>query len=281
MKNGCLKIRAFGTGQFYEFWLPNGKNILLDPYFGWEDEGLKNHAIEEIERADYIILTHAHLDHDKHLGYFARKFSGKVIVGAPSAQELWKYHKFTSDQLFFAYPGLKLKFDDITVDVFPAKHLKIGDIYDPEFDRSKVFHGIDGHMMCDVWGSMDSSDYLITTNDGMKLLIVSGSEVLKNSMEEGQKVCPDLLIRQTAVRDEETRELYTPQRFAELLVKYRAKVAMPMHYDSFLKQLGSQEAFDQYNEETSEALRMLSPKCVFLQPKDWTWYTLGMDISEE
>ena len=51
-----IRIRPFNVGCNFQIVLPNGKTVLIDPWFtGNEFPG--GHTKEEIEGADYIILT--------------------------------------------------------------------------------------------------------------------------------------------------------------------------------------------------------------------------------
>ena len=91
-----LKLRLRWSGvNFYEFVLPNGKTIVMDPYFDTEPAGGHNEfnytptklsAGEWVNGADYIILTHGHFDHVNDLGSVLNKYP-KAHVIAP--EHVW------------------------------------------------------------------------------------------------------------------------------------------------------------------------------------------------
>ena len=279
MRQNGIRIRSFSSGQFFEIELPNGKHILLDPFWGWSREGLEGHDPDEILGADYILLTHTHGDHDIDLGFYAHKYNSKVIAPLMSARAIWKYHKITSDQIFFAVPGGHLDFDDFTVEFFPAKHICIGDVYDPDFDISFKLHQIQGHKECDEWGSMDSCDFLITTREGMRIAIVSGRTILQNTIFACQKAAPDVLIRQVGLSREGSKELIDPNEFANHLARFRTKYVFPMHYDSLQKKLGSEQSLQQFYRSVSYALKEHSCS-TFQCLKPWTWYSVTLSVDE-
>ena len=86
MTSNCFKMRTFDCGGNHEIVLPNGKIVLVDPYF--IDCKFENFTRDDVTGADYIILTHGHFDHDSDLGYLAKKFNAKVFCGVMTANEL-------------------------------------------------------------------------------------------------------------------------------------------------------------------------------------------------
>jgi hypothetical protein len=289
MKTPSIKMRTFGTGQFHEFVLPNGKVLLIDPFWGFPGDdgyygdGLWGHSPNEITGADYIILTHTHLDHDTALKQYADRYDAKVIAPAMSAQSVLRFHDLCCDNIFFAFPNTKFEFEDLTVEVFMAKHCNLGMRYDPNVDIS-ARHGIVGHKDCDDWGSIESYDYLITTKEGFQILLANGRDLYQSTIHASQAACPDLLIRQAEVKyetGENKGKMYSPEDYAKLIVKFRASLSIPTHYDSVCKKYGGKEWLDNYYNQVAEEVQKLAPGCRFFFPEVWKWYTLGLDISED
>ena len=289
MQNASVKMRTFGPGQFHEFKLPNGKTLLIDPFWGFPnpagyyDDGLMGHSRDEIEGADYIIITHTHGDHDKDLGYYANKYNSKVIAPAMSSQDLFRYHKIGCDNIFFAFPGNSLKFKDMEIKVFPAKHCNLGITYDPNLDVGKMM-GMEGHKDCDDWGSIESYDYLITFYNGFQILLANGRDIYSGTSDYSAQICPDVLIRQAEVKYEEGEkegQMYSPEDYAELCSRFRANLVLPTHYDSVCKKYGGKEFMDNYYAQVNEELKRLVPGTSFFLPDRWVWYSMGVGISEE
>lgn|GEM_PF-840357 len=292
MKTNSIKMRDFGSGQFHEIKMPNGKTLLIDPFWGFGkdpegkgyfDDGLWGHNPDEITGADYIILTHTHLDHDKEVAYYTEKYDSLVICPAMSAQAQLRYQKICCDNIFFAFPYEELSFKDLTVKVLPTKHCNLGMRYDPNKDIAER-HGMKGHKDCDDWGSIESNDYLITLKDGFQILLANGRDLYTSTYLESQKVCPDILIRQAEVKYEDGEnkgKMYSPKDYAELCSRFRATLAMPTHYDSVCKKYGGIEWLRNYYAEVAEEYEKLCPGSKFIFPEVWTWYSIGLDISAE
>lgn len=283
MKNKSIRLRTTAGGQFHEFVTPSGQTVLIDPWFGFQNsEYLEGHSLDEISVPDYIILTHTHGDHDKDLRYFAEKYHPYIICPEHSAMALAKFHCLCFDDLFPVGHGQTLKFKDFTVQALPTKHVQMGFVYGPETEiLGKV---MPGHKECDDWGSMDSNDYCLTFDNGFQVFVSSGRDVLTASVEASGKICPDLLLRQAGMLYENhnmEKKRFTPEDYASYLVRYRAAVIMPMHYDGVVKGMGSAEKMHEYYNEVARLVAEKAPGTSFFFPKTWTWYTLGMDISEE
>ena len=60
----------------YEIRLPCGKTIVTDPFLTTQDFG--GFTWENIEGADYILVTHTHGDHTSDVGNLVEKFRSQV-----------------------------------------------------------------------------------------------------------------------------------------------------------------------------------------------------------
>ncbi len=86
-----MKFRWLNNAGF-EMELSSGKHLLVDP---WLDEAqIYPISIDEIERADYVLLTHTHDDHSDSIGRIQKRFptgsdlcGGSVSGGA--VQGIW------------------------------------------------------------------------------------------------------------------------------------------------------------------------------------------------
>jgi L-ascorbate metabolism protein UlaG (beta-lactamase superfamily) len=74
-----------------------------------------------IQRADYILITHTHVDHALDVPYIARK-TGAVIIGTESARNLARAYGLPADKLIVARGGDDLEFDGWSVRVIPSLH---------------------------------------------------------------------------------------------------------------------------------------------------------------
>jgi hypothetical protein len=265
------------VGAGHEILLPNKKTILIDPYFTGLDFG--GFTREDVGGADYILVSHTHYDHEIDLGYFVEKFNSKVFIGAPSVTAALRYHHLPYDNVFPLYPGQSYRLDDFTLDAFQAKHNPTGGLkYSPEGDITFAKMGIRGHKECDDNGYLDSYDFLISTNNGFRILMASGQAIWKNTFD----IHPNVLLRQAGMRkggDLLTGEQVPARELAELLTKYGAQMIFPFHHD-VMKNRWGEEKLSAYFEEVSREVAALDPGAAFIYPAAWKWYSLGLYFEE-
>lgn len=282
MFSGSLKLRPYNVGGAFEIVLPNGKVILIDPFF--TDEFDKAHTVEDVTGADYVILTHSHFDHDRELGYFVQKFNPLVFCGALSAEAVLKYHQIPYDNIVPVFPGQTFTLEDFTLEFWAAKHNPSGGKTFQEFPQTtkNYGNGDDSHARCDQLGSLESLDFLLTTNNNFSIAMVSGRALWNEPIEMCRRKHPNLLLRQAGVRrggDRISGQQVPAAELAELLVKYRAQITFPFHHEVILRRWG-QEKTDAYFQEVAAEVSKRSPGSVFVNPKPWHWYEIGMSILE-
>ena len=96
--NHCMveasgKIRWINTAGF-EIVMSNGKHILLDPFLSGDVDGIVCHPmdLDQIERCDYLFLSHIHVDHGADVRRIQEKFPQvNIFVGDLSADPLCEW----------------------------------------------------------------------------------------------------------------------------------------------------------------------------------------------
>ena len=283
MNTTSLRIRPFNVGGAFEIVLPNGKVVLVDPFFTG-NTFLNGETREDVTGADYILLSHSHYDHDLDIGYFCKKFNSKVFCGAQSALELVKYHQIPYDNVFPVYPGQKYTLEDFTVEFFQAKHNPSGDMtYGPAKDLAKTFLNMDGHFGCDVCGYLESLDFLLTTNNNFRILSASGRVIWNELFDVCKAKRPNMLLRQSGVRrggGAQNGEQVPPAELAQLMVRYGAQIIFPFHHEVLVKRWGLEKTYE-YMDEVAKEVQALDPGARFVNPIAWKWYRIGLDVTEE
>lgn len=280
MKSNSFQMRTFDCGANHELVLPNGKVVLIDPYFIRCD--FPGFTREDVTGADYIIVTHGHFDHDSDVGFFVEKFNAKVFCGVMTAEHLMKFHKIPFDNIFPVFPETKFTMDDVTFEFWQAKHNESGKrTWTPEHDICRQTFGLEGHAQADMWGSMESLDCLITTNNGFRIMMASGRAVFNDIFDRCKAMRPNVLLRQSGVRHPSRSGEQVPAReLAELLVRYRAQVIFPFHFDVMVKKWGY-EKVAAYMEEVRQYVQELDSGAMFVFPRALQWYHVGIDVSAE
>ncbi len=285
MNINCLKARFMNIGGLCEFELPNGKHILVDPWFTdlsngepWPFPGQQTK--EDIQRVDYILLSHTHADHDFDLGWFVRKFGCTVFCNVMVADELIRYHKLPYDNVFPLYPGETFTNEDFSLVTFNGKHnAALGRCwpYQPPqtllADRTVLHH----------LGSLHEIDMLLTTNNSFRILISGGRVVKEELFDLCRKNGPNLLLRQSGFRkcsEDGTKMIQvSPRELAEVFCRYRPQIIVPYHHEIMQGQIG-EGATATYFAEVAKEVQNITPGAAMLYPKSWQWYNLNMSVEE-
>ena len=272
-----VTIRNFhGAGMCHEILLANGTAIMLDPFIRWAD--VPEGTIETVKKVDYILLTHAHFDHDLDLGWFVEKFNCRVIAGFFSAMDLLKFHRVPYDNLIPVLPGEEYTFPEFKLHVLRAKHNNTGGrIYRPETDFAGEAVGVTGHVACDTWGFLESVDYCITANNNFRLLTASGESLWRNTARE--TFHPNLVIRQAGRRNGDmlTGEQVSPEELSELMLSYGAQVVIPAHYDVLIRRMGEDKAME-YLRRVKAIVERKDPSVTFIVPESCRFYRIGISV---
>lgn len=280
MRVNCMKLRAMNIGGLVEIILPNGKCILVDPWFTALEDGTdypftSGKTREDIRHVDYILLTHSHGDHDSDVGYFVKKFNCNVFCNVMTASELMKWHEIPYDNIFPLYSGESFTNEDFSLIGWQGKH-------NPNNGRTYQMggprHYMVGHEELDHLGSMHEFDYMITTKENFRILIAGGRPIKEEIFDYCKKYGPNVLLRQSGVREtnaEGKQEQISAEKLAQLYARYHAQIIIPFHHDVLVKSWG-QEKTDSYFAQVCEAVNQQSPGSAFLYPKTWEWYTFSL-----
>lgn len=270
MKSGGVKIRCMNVGCNHQIALPNGKVILIDPFF---PETLpKECRKESVQAADYILLTHSHFDHDAETGYFVETYGAKVFCGFMSARAVLEYHKIPFDNMIPVFPGQTYDMDGFAVEVSQAKHNEMqGKTYDPTLDLALRMGGRQGHNECDTFGSLESMDYRIITDTGFCIAVISGIPMWKNGILRCREQKNHVVLRQATMR-EEGRQV-SPEKLARLFVQYKSPLVIPFHTENVKKRL-SDITVEEYFDQVDKCARKLDPQCHVMYPETGKWYDL-------
>ncbi len=80
----------------------------------------------EIEKADYILIHHAHPDHIMDAPYIAKK-TGAVVIGHETAINVMRAYDVPDSQLITVRGGEDYQFNKMSVRVIPSLHSPLGD----------------------------------------------------------------------------------------------------------------------------------------------------------
>lgn len=273
---GGIEFRWLNNAGF-EIILPSGKHVLVDPWL--DSAAMFPLSVDtDIERADYIVLSHIHSDHAADVKRIQDKFPNvNIIVGALSAEPLAKWQKLNINRFYLAYPGEKFKFDDVSFDVYPSRHT--------EGARGTYLkqenNGITGSQS---YGSLEMLNFLITASDGTKVMVWGGM-TSEDQIYALKGTNPDIAVMHVSPKQDFAM-------FGRLVASMNAKVVVPHHYDiweSLFKnnpdaikdaplppeQVTVENILGLFRKSLAEG----SPQTYFFIPVHHKWYHFGLGFS--
>lgn len=217
--NQGLKIRWFNTAGF-EMIIPGGAHILVDP---WLDSAtIYPFPLEQVERADYILLSHVHYDHAQDIEKILAKFpKAKLLMGDLSIEALCREQHVSLTNIYRVRNGDEYQFDDVNIKIYGGRHTENAKgAYLPEkWDADR--QSLDSET--GWFGSLELQQYLITANDGTSVLIWGG-QTTADQKYRLQNLHPDLAILHLSPKQD-------PDVFGEMVKFIGPKVVIPHHYD--------------------------------------------------
>lgn len=274
MELNGLKIRWINY-CCYEMILPNGKEIIIDPCIDVTNQEERFHP-DDFQGADYILLSHTHGDHILDLKYISDKFKPHIFVGALSAYPLAKDLDLNLDEIFPVSPGEKYELPDFTLEVFRGKHTWLNR---PD-NRVKTWLKGDSKDFpkeiseANALGSIEYMDYLITTNENLRIFITGGGPYEKfyfNAFETAKNKAPDIVIRQATSK-------YGIKEFADMAAEYHCQFLIPEHHDKFVKKMGMTP--QQWAQALNEQLRASGSMTQVYAPEQFKWFEVYTGIRD-
>jgi len=228
---------------------------------------LSDFHVDDITGADYILCTHTHYDHTSDIGYLAKKFGGKVFIGEMSIGLLSEYFDMDYANLYPVGNGEVFELEDLTIQAFRAKHVGHPGHAFPSRAASDRF-GLEGYGGCDQVGWLELFDFVITTNNNFRFMIVTGIRVNQHIYTQARTLRPNMVIRQT---------LGMPDEYAGVMAPFGAQVYLPNHHENIGKTSGMPT--EQYMEQTRRQLQQLDPYAAFISPEPYQWYDLSISVT--
>ncbi|WP_051689493.1 MBL fold metallo-hydrolase [Pelobacter seleniigenes] len=271
---------------FGEIILPNGKSIIIDPYYKNVSSNEYNYTVysdsktaadpEITKGTDYVIFSHNHFDHTNDFRYLLERNPAAYFIIPAGGVNSFFYNfgveaRNINFQPFENYDYLV--FPDFTLETFRASHTKkIKTSYPADLNDGR---SADDPLAYLFWneGTTEYFNFRITTNDGFVILIVGGQYKLDPRMYNYVGTEPDLMIYQMAAVNIGTDGIYYGDRSAplpDLIAGYVAsinpRVAIPGHHEKF-----SVDLMDKFTSDLAD----LVPGTNFPNPETHVWYKLS------
>ena len=230
-----MEITWLGHGTF-QFWLPSGQVILMDP---WTDGNPAYPKGYEIQRADTICITHGHFDHIHDAVPLAKRFSPEVIAIFETSN--WLESKGVQNTRPMNKGGSQTS-SGVTVTMTHAVH-SCGILED-----GKIIYG------------GEAAGYVLRFADGRALYFAGDTNVFSDMRRIEQLYHPELAFLPIG-------DLFTmsPREAALACALLKCRKVVPMHFGTFPALTGRPEQLCELIGELETEVWPLEPG----QPVKW------------
>lgn len=274
-----IRLRWLNNAGF-EIELPGGAHMLVDPWLDRAD--IYPYPVAELERVDYILLTHIHFDHADSIRSIQERFpEARVLVGDLSAETLCEVHHVNVEKIYRVRGGEIYEFADAKVEAISARHTesKRGGYYmEGNFRNGESLNKT-------MWyGSLEMLNYRITAMDGTRLFIWGGMTT------------DEQINRMKQYRNNEIAIMHVSPKqqlgmFTDLVNAINPKVVIPHHYDLWDVMFRAHPEMlkdsplppEKMNEEyilgtIGEAVSKDCPYTSFFKMEHHHWYWFGLGV---
>lgn len=208
-----------------------------------------------------------------------------IFCPALSVDPLCQTQDLSCARIFPVRGGDKYEFDDVTIEVFSGRHTESPRGYRPS---GRDFRKPDGSQDKMMWfGNVELTNYLITTNDGTRILVWAGM-TSPDQKHRFAGIHPNIALMHVSPKQ-------SFDEFADLAAAMGAQVIIPHHYDSTEKLFEAvpdmlndmSEAnrnafvaegkfcFPRYKKALEAACREKQPGAALIMPEHHKWYRFG------
>jgi len=237
-----------------------GLTVVNDPWITPNEA--TNLTWEDVEKCDYITLTHGHYDHTLDIPALMEKFGARVLCGEFTSVPLLKWTNANPMSIYPMVPNLELDFDDVKIKALYGRHGPLSGTASERaeiWEKSNVNAGDPNLIELGFWGDFEYRNFLYTMPNGTKVMIC-GSKLHRDQQNILRQEKPDIVLLQTV-------GVNSGVRAAELMKEIGCKVVIPFHFD-FPK------LYEDKIEELGDALKELAPEIRYIVPEYGQWIEL-------
>ncbi len=222
MEEKTVKFRWLGVVSF-EITVGD-VHILVDPFI--TDNPHTELTVGDIEKCDYILVSHGHYDHVQDIPALVKKFQPKILTGVLTAPLLAGWSDSNPSYVYGMNPGLVLDFGDFSVEARFGKHTDQGRFYHDIKERidNNVFvreDGTEAYRKLNEIGNYEFTNFIIRAFG--KTIVTFGNNVRPEQLSQFRDLAPDLALLQLTKEGPEA-----VMCFAENM---KVKLVVPHHMD--------------------------------------------------
>jgi L-ascorbate metabolism protein UlaG (beta-lactamase superfamily) len=229
---GSTEITWYGHSAF-KVTTPGGKVLLIDPWLANPANPKGKEILASLDKADQILLTHAHGDHIGNTVEIANKTGAKLVASNDLMKAMVKYAGFPAPQADFSGTGnaggtVTLLGGEVKVTFVHALHSSALEYDDKSgLPKSLAYAGNPG-------------GFVIAIAGGPTLYHTGDTDVFGEMKFIGDLSQVDVMM--ACIGDKFTMG---PDRAALAVEMVRPKTVIPMHFGTFAALTGTPEAFEQ------------------------------------
>ncbi|TFG05634.1 MAG: MBL fold metallo-hydrolase [Promethearchaeota archaeon] len=250
-----MKLTWLATAGFkIEF---ENVTILIDPYLSRNPKADPQIPLkaEDIQKADYIFLSHGHFDHSWDVGTIAKQTRATIIC-SKTASEIFRREEVPEEQMKIVVAGDVLDFDAFKVTVIKSRHIKFGIVtllwkffsWSVLTSLRKLYPLLKEYPKGDVFG------YFFQLKREALTFCHFGSGGYYS--EELEKFQPDLFLAPVAGRRN------APEALAKMTTYLNPKMVIGHHWDDFYPPISWRVPIENFEIEVKKLL----PDCVVKIP---------------
>lgn len=228
---GTTDITWYGHSAF-KVTTPSGKVLLIDPWLANPANPKGKEILASLDKADQILLTHAHGDHIGNTVEIAKKTGAKLVASNDLMKAMVKYADFPAKQADFSGTGnfggtLNLLGGEVKITFVHAVHSSAIEYEDKNGPpKSLAYAGNPG-------------GYVITISGGPTIYHTGDTDLFGDMKLIGDLSKVDVML--ACIGDKFTMG---PERAAVAVELVNPTMVIPMHFGTFAVLTGTPEAFE-------------------------------------
>lgn len=240
---GSTDITWYGHSAF-KVTTPSGKVLLIDPWLSNPANPRGKELLASLDKADQILLTHAHGDHIGNTVEIAKKTGAKLVASNDLMKAMVRYADFPATQADFAGTGnfggtVTLLGGEVKITFVHALHSSALEYDDKSgLPKSLAYAGNPG-------------GFIIAISGGPAIYHTGDTDLFGEMKLIGDLSKVDVMM--ACIGDKFTMG---PDRAAVAVEMVNPKMVIPMHFGTFAALTGTPELFEQ-------AMRKRNLKTVF------------------